>query len=144
MSDLQEEFGRALGEVSRTWRGKVNERLKPLGLSQAKWTALIGLARHPGGMVQSELAQRLGIEGPTLVRLLDRLEADGLVERRSSAEDRRCKLVVLSGNARPLMKKVGKTVQQLRSEILSGMSEKELAGGLKLMRMLQSRLDASS
>ena len=75
-------IGALLGETGRAWRYRLDQRLKPLGLSQAKWITLLKLAGAEDGMTQKELAERLGIESPTLARLLDRMAADGWIERR--------------------------------------------------------------
>ncbi|MFC7692871.1 MarR family transcriptional regulator [Paeniroseomonas aquatica] len=71
------------------------------GLTEARWLALLALARGGDGMTQKDLAQRLLIEGPTLVRTLDWLERQGLVERRESTQDRRAKTLHLTVQATP-------------------------------------------
>jgi MarR family transcriptional regulator, transcriptional regulator for hemolysin len=136
----RELFGVAIGECARIWRKRVNERLKPLALSQAAWLALWNLSRCPDGLVQAELAEHLAIEGPTLVRLLDRLERDGLVERLATREDRRCKRVVLTDAAGPVVAEVKAIIAELRAEILADIPESELEQGLKLLSQVRARL----
>src|SRR5574337_520631 len=97
--DSTEIFGQLVHGTARAWRLQLDERLKPMGLSQAKWRTLLHLSRNPGRLTQSEIASRLGIEEPTLVTLLHRLERDGWVKRRPSANDRRCKIVDLTWRA---------------------------------------------
>src|ERR1700682_4262786 len=90
MSNVDSEpFGLLLHGTARAWRLKLDERLKPMGLSQAKWRTLLHLSVAPGPLTQAEIAARLGIEEPTLVTLLHRLENGGLVTRRRSPHDRR-------------------------------------------------------
>ena len=73
MSQIDPEtVGQLLGETARVWRQKLDQRLRPLGLSQAKWRTIALLAR--GHLTQRDLAERLSIEEPTLARLLTRLE----------------------------------------------------------------------
>ena len=72
-----ETFGPLLGGTARAWRMKLDQRLKPMGLSQAKWRTLIHLSRAPEPLTQSQIAERTGIEEPTLVSLLHRLEKKG-------------------------------------------------------------------
>ena len=72
-----ESFGLLLGGAARAWRLKLDQRLKPIGLSQAKWRTLLHLSSAKGALTQSEVAARLGIEEPTLVNLLHRLERAG-------------------------------------------------------------------
>jgi MarR family transcriptional regulator for hemolysin len=90
---VQEHLGMAIGETARCWRTKLNERLRPLGLSQSRWMVLLHLSKRGDGVVQKALAEWLGIEGPTLVRILDRMTEDGWIERRESTTDRRAKTV---------------------------------------------------
>lgn len=141
--DVHEQLGRAIGDVARAWRNKVNERLRPMGLSEAKWTTLLYLSRCEGGLIQVELAKRIGIEGPTLVRLLDRLEADGWVKRKLSKTDRRSKVIVLGRKAQPVLKEIRAIVHGLREECMAGLSEREIAAALKVLRRLREKIEAS-
>ena len=94
MSALDPEtVGQLLHETARVWRHKLDQRLRPLGLSQARWRTLAHLAR--GHLTQRDLAERIGIEEPTLARLLSRLEDDGWIKRENARHDRRCKTVHL-------------------------------------------------
>jgi len=62
-----ETFGPLLGGTARAWRMKLDQRLKPMGLSQAKWRTLLHLSRAPEPLTQSQIAEHIGIEEPTLV-----------------------------------------------------------------------------
>ena len=103
VDDPSYRLGLALAEVSRLWRHVLDGRLKPLGLSTARWVALVNLSAHPEGMTQNALALRVGIKGSTLVRQLDLLEADGWVVRRAQPGDRRVKRVFLTPKAHPAL-----------------------------------------
>ena len=89
----QHRFAMQLAQLSRGWRAELDRRLADLGLSQARWLVLLHLARFDHEPTQRELAQSVAVEGPTLARLLDSLEAQGLVHRKASAEDRRAKRI---------------------------------------------------
>ncbi|MFD1332160.1 MarR family winged helix-turn-helix transcriptional regulator, partial [Methylopila musalis] len=78
---LPAEFGYQLGLAARRWRRALDDALASEGLTDATWRPLVHLARLGDGARQNDLARSLGIEGPTLARLLDRLEAAGLVRR---------------------------------------------------------------
>ena len=94
MSEIDPEtVGQLLHETARVWRHKLDQRLQPLGLSQAKWRTIAHLAR--GQLTQRDLAERLSIEEPTLARLLTRLESGGWIKRENAQHDRRCKTVHL-------------------------------------------------
>ena len=71
-----------------------------MGLSQAKWRTLMHLSIAQEALTQAEIAARLGVEEPTVVTLLHRLEREAWITRTNSSHDRRCKMVLL-GTARP-------------------------------------------
>lgn len=119
-------FGMQLAQLSRAWRAELDRRLSGLGLSQARWLVLLHLALLKEAPTQRELAQTVGVEGPTLARLLDSLEAQGLVQRLAVAEDRRAKKITLCPKARPLIEKIEAISNQLRREVFTGIDEDEL------------------
>lgn len=133
-------FGLSLAEVSRLWRHALDQRLKPLGLSTARWVALVNLSAHPEGMTQNELAIRVGIKGSTLVHQLDQLEADGWVERRSQPGDRRVKRVFLTAKAKPALDQIARIGRDLRRELLKDANEAEIRACLKLLDGVRRRL----
>ena len=121
----QHRFGMQLAQMSRGWRAELDRRLAGLGLSQARWLVLLHLARFDEAPTQRELAQSVGVEGPTLARLLDSLEAQGLVQRHAVVEDRRAKKIILSETARPLIAQIEAIATSLRQELFVGISEEE-------------------
>ncbi len=100
--------------------------MRPLGMSQATWRTLFWLERHGEGITQRALAEYMGIEGPTLVRLLDNLERSGLVERRPSPTDRRANTLHLTSKARPVLKTINRIADELRAEFLEGLDDEAL------------------
>ena len=139
MTDHTETFAMLLGEVSRLWRRSLDERLKPLGLSQAKWRALLHLS-FGDGISQRELSERIGIEGPTLVGLLDRLAKDGYIQRRESADDRRCKTVHLSAKAHATLSEIKRVNNQLRRELLGDVPPKQLHTAIDTLQHVKDRI----
>jgi MarR family transcriptional regulator for hemolysin len=81
-------LGKSLANTFKALREYMDERMAEHGGSMATWLVLHHAFEAPD-LSQSHLAARLDIEGPTLVRHLDRLEADGLLERRRDGRDRR-------------------------------------------------------
>jgi MarR family transcriptional regulator for hemolysin len=134
MTIAQEQLGMAIGEVSRCWRAKLDERLRPLGLSQSRWMVLLHLSKRGDGVVQKALADWIGIEGPTLVRILDRMTEDGWIERRESPTDRRAKTVHLTEQSRAVIQQITQVAAKLRSELLTDIP---LADIDTCMRVLQ-------
>ena len=111
----------------RAWRAELDRRLSHLGLSQARWLVLLHLARHRDSPTQRELAQSVGVEGPTLARLLDGLESQGLVRRLAVAEDRRAKHIVLTPKADVLIADIEAIAASVRNDVLTGIDESEQA-----------------
>ena len=140
--DIETHFGMTLGRVSRRWRTRLDERLRHLGLTQARWHILLRLDKE-GPMPQHQLAEHLQVERPTLVRLLDGLERQELVERRSVEDDRRIRCVHLTEKARPLLEEISCISEQLRHELLANIDHEALVAALKVLQELDARLERS-
>ena len=134
-------FGPVLHGTARAWRLKLDERLKPMGLSQAKWRTLLHLSRASQPMTQSEIASHLGIEEPTLVTLLHRLENDRWVSRRNSEHDRRCKTVHLAPRAQRVIDEINATATTLRHELLDEIAPADLRTCVRVLRSIQRRAE---
>lgn len=134
-------FGQALFETARVWRMRLDRRLQPLGLSQAKWRTLLNIARAGEGVTQKVLAERMGVEGPTLVGLLDRLARDEWVERRASEEDRRVRHVYLTPRAREALREIEAVAAELRGELFLGLDERDLLQCLRVLRHIRDRAE---
>ena len=140
-------IGALLGETGRAWRYRLDQRLKPLGLSQAKWITLLKLSCAGDGMTQTELAERLGVEGPTLARLLDRMAADGWIERHESDADRRSKTVHLRPKACGLLERITAVAMQLNADLLEGVSAGDIRCCIAVLQRIKERalsLDAAT
>jgi MarR family transcriptional regulator for hemolysin len=120
---------------------KLDQKLKPLGMSQARWRTLLhlSLADHP--ITQSEIAAALGIEEPTLVTLLHRLERGGWVARKNAAHDRRCKTVHLGKRAHRIISEINATANALRYELLAGVSEAELKTCIRVLNRVREKAE---
>ena len=134
-------FSDVLGQVARRWRTRLNARLRDLGLTQARWQALLELQRNPG-MTQRDLASGLGIESPTLVRLLDTLEQQDLIERRPCADDRRAKRVFLTAAAQPLLGEIRAIADAMRDEVLKDLPAGDLETTRGVLAHIADRLEA--
>jgi len=142
MSQTKEHFGALLAETARTWRTRLDQRLRPLGLSQAKWMVLLQLSNSGDGIMQKALAERLGVEGPTLVGLLDRMTADGWIERRESCSDRRCKTVHLTEKAQGVTREIMAVARSLREELLAEIPPRELEICFQVLERIKQTAEA--
>ncbi|CAI8843374.1 MULTISPECIES: MarR family transcriptional regulator [Pseudomonas] len=139
----QHRFGMQLAQMSRGWRAELDRRLAGMGLSQARWLVLLHLARFDEAPTQRELAQSVGVEGPTLARLLDSLESQGLVQRQAVLEDRRAKKIVLCAPARPLIEQIETIATQLRHELFEGVDEADLKVCMRVHGHILGNLEKS-
>jgi MarR family transcriptional regulator for hemolysin len=145
MSPLNTEpFGLLLHGTARAWRLKLDERLKPMGLSQAKWRTLLHLSIASGPLTQAEIASRLGIEEPTLVTLLHRLERDGWLARRNASHDRRCKTVHLGRRAHRIIAQINATAAQLRHELLADIPKAELRACMRVLAQVRKKAESEN
>ncbi len=137
----EDDLLKLLWELPRLWRAAMDKRLKPLGLSEAKWRTVLLLSRGSGETSQVELAALLGIEAPSVARLLDRLAKDGWIERRTAENDRRIKTVHLLPKASGVIKKIDTVIFAMRREILRNLSQTEIASCTKTLRKIRTNTE---
>jgi MarR family transcriptional regulator for hemolysin len=137
MTDLDERFSSALHSTSRAWRQAVDRRLKYLGVSQASWMTIAVAAKARTPLSQSELADRLAVEGATMVAMVDRLVKAGLVVREPSTTDRRIKRVVLTQAGNLLYDKVRAEAAAFRKELLAKIDPNALLAATELLEGLE-------
>jgi MarR family transcriptional regulator for hemolysin len=142
MPALDERFSKALHYTARAWRQSLDRRLKDLGLGQAGWLTIACAAASETPLSQSEIATQVGVEGATMVAMIDRLVKADLVKREPSPADRRVKLIVLTEQGQLLYARVKKEADICRKELLSGIDENLLLQTTELLEKL--RLAAES
>ncbi len=141
MTDLAERFSGALHNTSRAWRQALDRRLKYLGVSQASWMTIAMAAKARAPLSQSELADRLGVEGATMVAMVDRLVKAKLVVRVPSTTDRRVNRVVLTDAGTVLYGKVLAEAAAFRKELLADLDPQRLLVATELLEGLQGAID---
>jgi MarR family transcriptional regulator for hemolysin len=135
------ELGLVLFGTARAWRTKLDQRLRPLGLSQGKWRTLMHLSQGGDELTQKEIAERMGIEGPTLAGLLNRLQDDGWIERRGSAQDRRCKTVHLQRRSKAVLDRIFNTAHDLRTELIEDISQRDLETCMRVLTRIREQAE---
>jgi MarR family transcriptional regulator, transcriptional regulator for hemolysin len=113
------EFAFLLNDVARLLRTCADHKARHFGITRAQWAVLARLQRSQG-LKQSELADMLDLQPITLTRLLDRLSANGLIERRPDPDDRRANRLFLTPAADPLMEHLDRLGNELMSMVLDG------------------------
>lgn len=139
MKPLDEQFAESLHQVAHAWRNELDRRLRPQGFSHSRWLLLLHLSRHDG-CTHRELAQHMGIEAATLVRLVDHMEQEGLLKRCGSETDRRVKHLQLTASGKKAVERIRSSAADLRKEILSGSSEKDIATALNVLQNIRNKL----
>jgi MarR family transcriptional regulator for hemolysin len=114
--------------------------LTGLGLSDALALPVVLLGRRPDGVRQNVLADELGVEGPSLVRLLDKLVKDGLVERWEDPSDRRAKTVHLTQAGRAHSERASEALDAFRANLLEGVSTADIQACLRVFEQMETRL----
>lgn len=127
--------------VARRWRSLLDERLRAIGQSAARMEAMSAIVNSPSLSAQVDIAKRLRIEGPTMTRMLDTLENDGLVERLPDPTDRRTKQLRLTPAGEAALKDIFAITDELRDRLLDGISADEIDELNGFLTMLTGRLD---
>ena len=137
--DLDRTFGFLVHDIGRLMRREFERRVRDMGFTRNQWRVLAHL-RRIDGINQSQLADRMDVEPIVLVRLLDKLEKGGYVQRRQDPQDRRAYLLYLTGKAGPLIERLEAISLELREEILGGLSAVERDTLIDLLMRIKSRM----
>src|SRR6266699_1074243 len=137
--ETAETLGHLLHGTARAWRQKLDQRLKPMGLSQAKWRTLMHLSLAGDALTQAEIAARLGVEEPSVVTLLHRLEREDWITRSNSPRDRRCKMVLLGRRAERVIAQINSTAEKLRHELLADVPASDLETSMKVLTRIRQQ-----
>src|SRR5262245_38257316 len=115
-----------IADVARMIRTRADQLARLHNMTRAQWVILLRVQLQPG-LSQSELAEICEVEPITIVRLVDRLETRGLIERRRDPADRRIKRLYLTREARPVMREIATYREQVVAEVTSGIPKEVLA-----------------
>lgn len=133
-----------LVRLSRTYRRAVNDAALAHGLSDARVLPIIHLSRLGDNVRHGVLAEDMGIEGPSLGRLLDQLCLAGLVDRRDDSADKRAKLLNLTEQGHAMAATVEKLIEDLRHRLLANVSDSDLEATLRVFAALDAAIHPES
>lgn len=136
---LESNYARTLLPLARMWRQAADRALSGMGISSAAGWALVQVGRMGDDVRQIDLARELDVTGATLVRLLDQMAASGLVERRRDPVDARVSRIRPTPRGRELLTSIEATFAALREDILTGVSDDDLATALAVAEHLEAR-----
>lgn len=121
-------------QAGRQWRRIAEKELEKLAISEACAAPLLWTGRLGGGVRQVTLASYVGIEGPSLVRLLDQLAAGGLIVRKDDPTDRRAKTIWLTDEGECLSARIEALLTDLRGQVLADIGKDDLEAALRVLK----------
>jgi len=130
-----------LALLARRWRQVLDSEFRGAGLTDPTWRPLLHLHLLGDGVRQKELAASIGIEGTSLVRLIDTLVAKGLIQRSEDGTDRRAKQLCLTQEGQLVVAKIQRIVNHLERNLLSPFNDCEVDQLAKLVLALESEVD---
>lgn len=139
--DLLRNFGFLLKDLSRLFSLNFERHATELSLNLTQCRVLCYIEANEG-ITQVRLAYLSDTDPMTLVRILNRMEEDGLIERRDDPADRRARRLFLRAPAFPVLEEIWHCSDCARAETLSGLSAAERAQLVKLMQRVHANLDA--
>ncbi|MGK8642064.1 MarR family winged helix-turn-helix transcriptional regulator [Brucella anthropi] len=134
------QFGIRFSLLARRWRRALDIRLAQAGLTDATWVPLVHLHQTGGGLTQKELAALVGIDGSSLVRLLDILCRQGLAERRVDERDSRARLVHLTAQGEKRVAEIRLELAKGEQEMLADLSDNDITIMLRSFDSIEHRL----
>ncbi len=136
--NFEESIGFWICMASRAFERAMNEQLSPTGITYRQCQVLGWLALE-GDLSQTDLADRMRIEPPTLVGILDRMEREGWIRRENCSDDRRRKLIRALPKAEPIWSTIIACSDAVRDRGNQGLTREEQA----LLKSLTSRVIAN-
>jgi DNA-binding MarR family transcriptional regulator len=139
--DQHQIFGFLLHDVTRLYKRRFEQRSAQLSLTLPQCKTLSLLARNEG-ISQRQLADLAEIDAMSIVRILDRMEADGWVERRADPLDRRARRLAITAKARPILDQILEMGAATRTEVLADLDVQQRDQLVALLEKCHSNLQA--
>ncbi|MHC4267858.1 MAG: MarR family winged helix-turn-helix transcriptional regulator [Planctomycetota bacterium] len=138
--DFKKSIGYSVAMTNRALRKALDAELGHYGITFSQWQVLASLALE-GETSQVKLAELIGVEGPTLVRILDRMEHKGWIKRKVSSRDRRQKLISPTKKVEGVWKKMTECAHGVRNGAVKGISSKDVANLQRLLKKIRENLN---
>jgi MarR family transcriptional regulator for hemolysin len=137
--DFAQSIGYWLTMTTQAYHRAVSEELLPHGITYRQ-SMVLGWLALEGELSQTELAQKMMVEPPTLVGILDRMERDGWISRHNCPSDRRKNIIRANPAAEPVWEKIVECAMRVRGRATQGLSERQLLTLKKLLRRVGQNL----
>ncbi len=142
---LEQDFEQSIGYwshmVSRAFERALNEELAPHGIT-LRQSQVLGWLALDKELTQTQLADRLRIEPPTLVRILDRMEEAGWIARHSDPDDRRKKLIRATRRVKPVWERILECIHNVRARALDGIAPEDVQTTRQVLLQMHGNLRA--
>jgi DNA-binding MarR family transcriptional regulator len=138
--DRVSNFTFLLREVARRFVLRFEEHARAISLTVPQCKVLVRLEKNEG-VSQARLAELTDVDAMTMVRILDRMESEGLLERRPDPADRRARCLYLTPKARPLVAEIMRLGTLTRSEVFSGIRKTELDSFMDVLERMDDNLN---
>lgn len=138
--DYENSIGLVVYSASKTFQKAFDLELRnKIGITLTQAKVIFSLYLH-SGITQRELADKIGIESPTLVPIIDKMEEDGYVQRKSDAGDRRIKRVYTTSKTDSLWNSMMECAIHLRKICVKEVSEQELKSTIVVIKKITTNL----
>jgi MarR family transcriptional regulator, transcriptional regulator for hemolysin len=137
---LMQQVMATLMVLSRSYRSAADKALVNYGLSQATAWPVLVVGRLGDGIRQGALAEALGVEAPSVVRVIDQLDAAGLIERRESPEDRRARTLHLTEAGHAMRDRIEDVLVDFRRELFKDIDVSDLQACQRVFDTLKTSL----
>jgi MarR family transcriptional regulator, transcriptional regulator for hemolysin len=141
--DFENSLGYWICRAAHQFERAINAELEPTGITYRQCQVLGWLALE-GELSQTELADKMRIEPPTLVGILDRMEREGWITREGDPADRRKKMIHVRPKAKPVWDKIVACAKRVRVRARRGLSPAEQRTLKRLLEKVQENLGAAS
>ena len=135
--DRFKNVGYLLKDVTRRYVARFERHAAEISLTLMQCKVLLHLSKNEGAS-QVRLCELTDVEPMMMVRILDRMEADKLLERRPDPHDRRARRLYLTRKAAPLLEEVDRISEITRNEIFDGVSKSEREGFLRVLEHIHA------
>lgn len=133
--DIRRQVSLRMTVIARLQRNNFDRKVTDLNVTRSQWAMIAIVARYPGS-TQRTIAEYLEMSEASAGRLIDRLCADGLLERRDRRDDRRARAVYLTEAAGPLLEKLGKIAHDSEERMFQDFSDEEIEKLLDYMNRI--------
>ena len=143
MATLEKSVGFLLNRAARSMKRGLEARLAEYGITATQYVVLALLSRKDG-LSQTQLGNRLSFDNPTVTGVIDRMERDGLVERRRTPDDRRVINLFLSDKARTILTDINTIAEEVNTRALEPYGSKEKAALISMLTTIWKNMNVDS